>query len=369
MKDRLKVGITGIDGMIGSQLHAVLHARPQVTVAGANRETFASEPKLDAFVADSDVVVHLAGMNRGDDGEVESVNNELVEKLISACERSDKRPYIIFSSSTHVDRDTAYGRSKRECGRRLRQWADDNRTSYTGLILPHVFGEGGKPFYNSVVSTFCYQLAVGQAPEILHDGELELVHAQQVADVITGLLFDRKNEDIRITGLRIKVSSLLKKLQEFDELYRSQLLPDVSNKIDLFFFNTYRSYLFPDFYPVKLRQFNDDRGGLFEAVKAGSGGQCFISITKPGITRGNHYHYRKVERFLVLGGTGLIRIRRLFDDKVHEFAVDGAHPQFIDMPTLHTHSICNVGKTEMITLFWSNEIFDPASPDTIAELV
>ena len=139
--------------------------------------------------------------------------------------------------------------------------------------------------------------------------------------------------------------------------------------MELDFFNTYRSYLYPDHYPVPLNLRTDARGGLFEAVKSHQGGQTFLSTTHPGVTRGRHYHHHKVERFLVVSGQAEIRIRRLFGDEVRVFKVNGAEPCFIDMPTFHTHEITNVGDTDLLTLFWSHEIFDPSNPDTYSEPV
>ena len=139
--------------------------------------------------------------------------------------------------------------------------------------------------------------------------------------------------------------------------------------MDLDLFNTYRSYLYPRHYPVTLPLHSDARGHLYEAVKSLHGGQCFISTTKPGITRGNHYHTRKLERFLVLNGDAVIRIRKLLTGDIVEFKVSGAAPQYIDMPTFCTHDITNMGQSDLMTLFWAHEIFDPQRSDTIREPV
>ncbi|MHB8473032.1 MAG: polysaccharide biosynthesis C-terminal domain-containing protein [Gammaproteobacteria bacterium] len=366
----MKIGITGVKGMVGFHVRGVLRGQKDVEVSGADRATFASSAALDEFVSSVDVLVHLAGMNRGDDAEIEKTNIDLTSALIAACERSQCRPHIFFASSTHVMRDTAYARSKRECSRLLGEWAAKTGACFSNLILPHVFGEGGKPFYNSVVSTFCHQLASGTVPEIINDGDLELVHAQQVAETILNIVREPVTGDVRVAGVPMKVSELLMKLREFDKFYRGQIMPDVRETFDLYLFNTYRSYLFTSgFYPVNLQLHQDSRGGLFEAVKSLNGGQSFVSTTKPGISRGNHYHTKKIERFLVLNGKGLIQIRRLFSDEVIEFEVTGDCPQYVDMPTLHTHNITNVGESDMTTLFWSHEFFDPQCPDTFPEPV
>jgi len=365
----ITVGITGIDGLIGWHLHAFLHGVKDVRITGANRGTFASEAELEGFVSDADVIVHLAGVNRGGDRELEESNIRLTQALIDAAERSNSQPHILFASSIHIARNSAYGRSKRQCADLLRSWAIQNDALFTNMILPHLFGEGGKPFYNSVVSTFCYQLAHGESPRIDHDGQLELLHAQQLTSRILELIRQPVNNDLRVHGQAMTVSELLARLQEISRQYQNQIIPDLSAPLDTALFNTYRSYLFPDYYPVAIPLHEDERGSLFEATRSLNPGQSFISYTKPAVTRGNHYHRAKVERFLVIQGEAVIRIRKLFSDKITEFTVCGGEPVYIDMPTLHTHNIANTGDGELVTLFWAHEIFDPNRSDTFMETV
>lgn len=365
----MKIGVTGITGLIGWHLRAYLQGQPGIEVRGATRETFLDPTAMTQFVSGLDVVAHLAGMNRGEDAEIEAINLQLVDVLVGACERTASRPHIIFSSSTHIDRDTAYGRSKREGAARLRRWAERHGARFTNLILPHVFGEFGKPYYNSAVSTFCHQLAWGETPSIIVDGQLELIHVQRVAARILQTVTKGEDGDVRMEGEPITVSKLLTRLGRMVDLYNAQLIPDLRYSLDLQLFNTYRSYLFPHFYPVSVKLHSDDRGHLFEAVRSLNNGQMFLSATHPGITRGNHYHTRKVERFLVAEGDSLIRMRKLFSSEVLEFRVSGVHPQYIDMPTFYTHSITNVGNSDLFTLFWTHEIFDPNDSDTYPEPV
>jgi UDP-2-acetamido-2,6-beta-L-arabino-hexul-4-ose reductase len=346
-----------------------LNGCPNIQVLSGNRATFATVDRLDEFVAGADAIVHLAGMNRGDEHEIETTNIALTETLIGACERAGRRPHIVFASSIHVTRDTAYARSKRLCAQLIDEWAKRRGARFATLVMPHVFGECGKPFYNSVVSTFCYQLAGAQTPRIVQDSTLELVHAQRVAEDIFDVIVNGRSGEVVITGFPITVSDVLRKLERFAQLYRDQIVPALGTEIDLALFNTYRSYLFPAHYPVAVERKLDERGSLFEAVRSLNGGQCFISTSKPDITRGNHYHRRKVERFFVLDGKATIRIRKLFSGEVSEFVVCGDKPQYIDMPTLHTHNIINTGDTTLTTLFWAHEIFDSAHPDTYREQV
>ncbi|HNQ57287.1 MAG: capsule biosynthesis protein CapF [Rhodocyclaceae bacterium] len=365
----MSIGITGADGLLGFHLRARLHAQGWREVRLATRQTFASPAALDEFAEGLGGIVHLAGMNRGDEAEVEETNVRLAADLVAALERTGSRPALVFANSIHVERDSGYGRGKRAAAALLREWAASSGSTLADLVLPHVFGEFGKPSYNSVVSTFCYQLATGECPEVHVDGRLELLHAQDVAQRCLEMLRDREVGTIRMMGAPMAVSELLVRLRDQYERYADQVVPDLRDRLDLQLFNTLRSYLYPRHYPVSLELRRDARGGLFEAVKTLQGGQVFFSNTHPGVTRGNHYHLRKVERFLVVGGEAEIRLRKLFSPQVESFRVTGASPCYIDMPTFHTHSISNAGSGDLTTLFWSNEIFDPADPDTYAENV
>ena len=363
------IGVTGVDGMIGWHVRAFYKSDEDVRIVPARRETFESDEELAAFVGQCDAIIHLAGQNRGDDEEVAAVNAGLAKSLVTACEKTGSKPHIVFSSSTHIYRDTVYGKSKLEATRIFTGWAERSGAVFTNMVLPHVFGEFGRPFYNSVVHTFCHQLAAGEEPKIIVDGDLELLHAEQVAAEASRVIREGAAGDVRMEGVKMKTSELLEKLREFDRLYRGGIIPDVRESMDLYLFNSYRSRLYPDFYPVELKLHTDDRGSLFEAVKSDNGGQSFVSTTRPGITRGNHYHTKKIERFLVVKGEASIKIRRLFSDSVEEFVVSGDSPRYVDMPTFYTHNITNVGNGELLTLFWAHEIFDPQNPDTIYEPV
>lgn len=364
------VGVTGSNGLLGWHLQCrLLSLGAAYSTVAADRGVFRSDSELDDFVRQCDVIVHFAGMNRGDQDELESINKTLAQRLIAALERTQHRPHLLFSSSTHEDRDTAYGRSKRFARDAFRRWATREGALYTHIVLPHVFGESGRPFYNSVVSTFCHQIAKSDTPKIERNGQLELLHAQQVAAIIVRAVEGRSDGELRPLGQPVEVSELLARLQDMAATYSRGIIPNVGNQLDLQLFNTYRSYLYPENYPFTLPVNADDRGDLFEAVKSAQGGQTFLSTTRPGVTRGEHFHFEKVERFLVIRGQATIRVRRLFDHHVDEFVVSGHAPAAIDMPTLHTHSITNTGDEELLTLFWSNEIFDPDNPDTYQEAV
>lgn len=363
----MNIGITGSDGLLGWHQRAYFKARNDgYAIRLANRQTFADSGKLAEFVHGLDAIFHFAGMNRGDDAEIEKTNIAVAKQLAEACEIAKAKPFIVYANSVHEDKDNAYGRGKRKAADILKAQAGGH---FANVVLPHVFGEFGKPFYNSVVSTFCHQLAKGETPNVIQDGKLELVHTQEVAAFFHTIASERRSGDIRMQGTAISVSELLERLTAMHKSYLSGIMPKLDSLFDIRLFNTLRSYLFPGHYPAPLQLRSDARGSLFEAIKSQSGGQVFLSTTHPGITRGNHFHTRKVERFLVVSGEATIRLRKLFSKDVSTFNVSGEKPAYIDIPSFHTHDITNTGKAELLTLFWANEIFDPADPDTISEPV
>lgn len=367
MAEPLIIGLTGAHGMLGTHVRGYFHGLTEYQVRPAGRKTF--ETGLEDFVRGCDVIIHLAGMNRGDEQEVARTNIALSQQLIDALEATGSTAHVLFSSSTHIERDTPYGASKREAARLLAEWAARKGGKFTNVILPGVYGEGGKPYYNSVVATFCYQMANGENPTPHGDSPIEQIHAQEVARHFEGIIHTGETGDVRVKGTEMTVFSLLETLQEMKALYDMHIIPDLREGYRRDLFNTYRSFLYPQRYPVVLTLHTDPRGSLFEAIKSPNGGQAFMSTTHPGITRGNHYHTRKVERFLVSGGEAEIKLRHLFGSEVQTFRVSGDRPSYVDIPTLHTHNITNVGTGTLLTLFWTNELFDPNNPDQYNEMV
>ncbi|KEF34224.1 capsule biosynthesis protein CapF [Deinococcus sp. RL] len=362
----MRVAVTGAHGMLGTHLRAYLRAYDDVQVVPIGREEFAGD--LAGQLAGCEVVFHLAGMNRGDEREVARTNVALTERLVGALEEAGSRAHVLFSSSTHIERDTLYGESKRRAAELLEAWAARSGGRFSNVVLPGVFGEGGKPFYNSVVATFCHQLARGEEPTA-NDSEIEQIHAQEVARRLWRMVGEEETGTVRVEGRKLTVRELLETLQEMRDTYAGHVIPDISDPFRRDLFNMYRSYLYPAHYPVPLTLHSDPRGTLFEAIKTPSGGQAFMSTTHPGVTRGNHFHTRKVERFLVSGGEAEIRLRHIFGTEVQTYRVSGEQPSYVDIPTLHTHNITNVGETTLLTLFWTNELFDPANPDQVPEPV
>lgn len=363
-----KIAITGAKGLIGWQTRAWLAVQPDCEVVRVPKAAWADPGEVARLISGCDAVVHLAAVNRGSDEDIHETNVRLARTLVEALERAGGAPHVLHSSSTLIERDTgthgAYGRSKREAAEILSGWAARAGARFTDMVLPNVFGEGGRPFHNSVVSTFCHQLAHGDAPRIETDREIEFLHAHQVARGIGALIGSGEGGIWRPSGHRITVSALLSKLRTMDAGYRDHFIPDLRDSFDLDLFNTYRSYLYPSHYPVAFQRHTDQRGTLVEAIREGSGGQIHYSNTHPGFTRGEHFHFRKVERFVVMHGEAEIAIRRVCGSEIVRFRVSGERPVYVDMPTLHTHNLKNTGSGDMIAMFWTNELYDPAAPDT-----
>lgn len=380
----IKVGITGQSGFIGTHLFNTLGLYPDKFERVPFEDTFFDNKlKLSEFVRGCDVIVHLAAMNRHNSPEViYSTNIGLVQKLIEACEITKSTPHIIFSSSTQEERDNLYGKSKKEGRILFEQWASKNNAKFSGFIIPNVFGPFGKPYYNSVIATFCHQLTHGEEPKIEVDGELNLIYVSELVNhfiekIVFHSVSQSKNSELRGEAIQIphtvtiKVSSLLNKLNEFKANYFEKgVFPNLTDSFERNLFNTFVCYIdHNQFFPFRLELKTDDRGSFVETIKLNSGGQISFSTTKPGITRGNHFHTRKSERFAVIKGKAIIEIRRVGTDKKITFELDGSNPSFVDMPIWFTHNIKNIGSEDLYTIFWISEHFNANDPDTFFETV
>lgn len=371
----LKVGITGQTGFIGTHLYNTLGLyKDKFERIPFKDSYFESKYILNQFVKKCDVIVHLAAMNRHNDPEViYNTNIQLVKQLISACTETSSKPHILFSSSTQEERDNLYGKSKKEGRQLIEEWAEKNNTKFTGFIIPNVFGPFGQPYYNSVVATFCHQLTHNEHPKIDIDGEIKLIYvAELVNEILLKISNSMASESVFINHTSsIKVSELLAKLTEFKNNYFSKgEIPSLNNTFDRNLFNTFLCYIdHKIFFPFNLKLNTDERGSFVETIKLNSGGQVSFSTTIPGITRGNHFHTRKAERFAVIKGKARIDLRREGTDEIFSFQLDGNNPSFVDMPIWFTHNITNIGKEELYTIFWISELYNEKDPDTFFKKV
>ena len=368
----MKIGITGGSGFVGWHLQCYLKTKKEVgLVRVATRDTFSSADKLREFVADIEIIIHLAGVNRASEEEILRGNVQPAVQLIDALTATGAKPCVIFFSSTQaIEADSPYGRAKQEASKLFSVWAEQSHSRFINLIVPHVFGEYGRPYYNSAVATFCHQVAKREKPTVTGNGRLKLIHVQDLAEEVFKLLSSSAEGTVVVEGVPITVGEVAGRLEKLYETYAvCGELPDLSDSLQRSLFNALRGEM-PHGQRLNASvKHVDDRGWLVETVKAHSGGQCFVSVTQPGITRGNHFHRRKVERFFVLQGKAKIKMRRLFSKEIVEYDLDGETPSYVDIPTLHTHSITCLGEEQLITLFWADEFYDPDNPDTFFEEV
>ena len=371
----IKIGITGQSGFIGTHLYNFFGLKKDEVVRIPFEDNyFEDTSKLEAFVRQCDVIIHLAALNRHNDPQaIYDTNIQLVRKLITALEKTGSKPHLLFSSSTQEERDNIFGRSKREGRRLFAEWAEKNNAPFTGLIIPNVFGPFGMPYYNSVIATFSHQLTHNEEPEIEIDAQIKLIYIGELVKIIYDLIKNKTADtEFRVPHTKeIKVTELLALLKDFKSTYFEKgVLPDLDDPFEKNLFNTFVSYMnIENHFPVKLKQSTDERGTFVEIIKLNSGGQVSFSTTKSGITRGNHFHTRKAERFAVIKGKALIQLRRIGTDKVLNFELDGSEPSYVDMPIWYTHNITNTGSDDLYTIFWINEFFDPEDSDTYFEPV
>lgn len=371
----IRVGITGQSGFIGTHLYNYFGLRKDDVIRIPFQDDFFSdESRLEEFVKQCDVIVHLAALNRHNDPQtIYDTNIRLVRQLISALEKTGSNPHILFSSSTQEDRDNIFGKSKREGRELLAEWAQKSGARFTGMVIPNVFGPFGNPYYNSVVATFSHQLTHDETPGIEVDASLKLIYVGDLVKTIYYLINNRVNDrEFRVPPTdEAKVSEILTLLGSFKDQYLEQgIFPDLSDPFERNLFNTFVCYIdHSKYFPFRLKKNADERGTFVETIKLHSGGQTSFSTTKPGVTRGNHFHTRKAERFAVIRGKARIQLRRIGTDKILNFELDGNEPSYVDMPIWHTHNITNIGDEDLYTIFWISEFYDPSDPDTFFEKV
>jgi len=372
----LNILITGNKGFIGQHLiNTLKYVGPKgYRIIPFNRNDFQDSKSLDNKVKQSSVIIHLAGLNRNEDQAViYNSNIDLAEKLADSIKRSGFNGKLIFSSSIQESMDNSYGKAKRYSRNLFIRESKINDFSFSGLILPNIYGPFGKPNYNSFIQTFCQEICNGKEPEIIENNKVELIYIDSVINLI---IKEIENEDSNFEVLIkpekiISVKKVKDKLIKFKKEYvDNNIIPNIESDFDLNLFNVFRSHIkINSFFPVLYKENIDERGNFIEILRTNSKGQYSFSTTKPNITRGNHFHTKKIERFSVIKGESLIKLRKIGTNNTYEFKLNGNNPSFIDMPVWYTHNIKNIGEEELITLFWINEAYDKNNTDTYSEKV
>ena len=372
----MNILITGNKGFIGQHLVNTLKYVDSngYEVLEFDSNDFIEDNSLDLKVKQSSVIVHLAGLNRHENESfIYDSNLELSKRLVNSIKRVGFKGKLIFSSSIQESLNNSYGRSKKDSRELFIKESKINGFSFSALILPNVFGPFGKPYYNSFIPTFCNRICNGLNVDIIENSSVQLIYIDSVINTILSQL-DTKDSDYEINVTPEKIISVFEvkeKLIEFKKDYIDKnTIPKLETDFDLNLFNTFRSYFDPStFFPISHIENIDDRGSFIEIVRSNSKGQYSISSTKPNFTRGNHFHTKKIERFSVIKGEALIRLRKIGSNQVIEHKLSGQTPSFIDMPIWFTHNITNIGDEDLITLFWINEPYNTNNPDTYSEKV
>jgi UDP-2-acetamido-2,6-beta-L-arabino-hexul-4-ose reductase len=365
--------VTGSEGFMGKNLRMTLQYRDDVRVLCFDVED--DQAILAGLLGQSDFVFHLAGVNRPQNPEeFQTGNAGLTELICSHLVAGGRRVPIALASSTQALLDNPYGASKRGAEDAVLEYGRETGASAFVFRFPNVFGKWCRPNYNSAVATFCNNIA-NDLPIQVNDPEVEmnLVYIDDVVTALTGLLDSKAATDGAFCRVQpvygVKLGVIVELISSFRESRVSLSIPDLSDAFEKKLYSTYLSYLPRDGFSYPLKMNVDERGSFTEFIKTVDRGQVSLNISKPGITKGNHWHHTKNEKFLVVSGQAAIRFRRVGTDEVIVYSVSGDKLEVVDIPTGYTHNITNTGTGDLVTVMWCNEMYDPQRPDTFYEPV
>ena len=375
----MNILITGAEGFIGKNLIAELKnikegkaKRRNLTSAlslfGYDRET--DPALLDGYCKKADFVFHLAGVNRPEEpSEFMEGNFGFTSVLLETLKRHGNHCPVMLSSSIQAELDNPYGVSKKAGEELLFEYGGETGAEVLIYRFPNVFGKWCRPDYNSAVATFCHNIAHG-LPIRVNDRGVWMTLAY-IDDVVEELISALEGNPHRVghfckvaTEHRITLGEIVDLIYSFKESRENLQVPDLSDAFTKKLYSTYLSYLPEDRFSYPLKMNVDERGSFTEFLKSSDRGQISVNISKPGITKGQHWHHTKNEKFVVVIGKGVIRFRKVDGEMVHEYFVSGDKLEVVDIPVGYTHNIENVGDTDMVTVMWVNEVFDPERPDT-----
>lgn len=363
-----KIVVTGSNGFVGKNLVQELKYSEDLEILEINRFTN-NETKID-YLKNADFIIHLAGVNRPkSEKEFHEVNVELLKEMLSMIKLNSKKPTILLSSSIQSSKDNPYGNSKKKAEEQLKKFSKENGNEVYIYHLPNLFGKWCKPNYNSVIATFCHNVAHDKAIDV--NDENVILNLNYIDDVIEELKNAIDGTPNVVNGEMVVPNVFEKTLGEisdlilfFKETRNHKTLPNLSDAFEKALYSTYLSYLPHDEFKYPLKMNEDNRGSFTEFLKTPDRGQVSVNISKPGITKGNHWHHTKNEKFLVVSGEGVVRFRLPEENEVLEYYVSGEKLEVIDIPVGYTHNIENLGDNDMVTIMWVNEMFNRDNPDT-----
>lgn len=369
----MKILVTGAKGFIGKNLITTLKTRGYNNIYEYDKDS--SLEDLDNYCKNAEFVFHLAGVNRPkDEKEFKEGNFGFTSDLLDMLKKHYNKARIMISSSIQAELENPYGISKKMGEDLIFDYAKEVNTKVYVYRFPNVFGKWSRPNYNSVVATFANNIA-NNLPITINNPEspLELVYIDDLVNELINALEDKANiiGDYAYVNPAHKttVGKIADTFNSFKESRNDLSIPNMSDDLTKKLYSMYLTYLPEDDFSYFLKMNVDDRGSFTEFIRTIDRGQVSVNISKPGITKGNHWHHSKNEKFLVVSGEGVIRLRKLDEDKVIEYNVSGDKLEVVDIPPGYTHNIENLGDNDMITIMWVNEPFDPNNPDTYYEEV
>ena len=383
----MKILVTGAHGFVGrnlvSQLRNIRDGKARnYALSGEELEIFEydvdTDPSLlDDYCRQADFVFNLAGVNRPKDtSEFMKGNFGFASTLLETLKKHGNQCPVMISSSTQAALDNPYGESKRAGEELMFAYARETGAKVLVYRFPNVFGKWCRPNYNSAVATFCHNIAHDLPIQVNNpDVVMHLVYIDDVVDELIGALSGDEHHQGNYCEVSVVHTATLGRIVEllylFKESRKALGVPDVSDAFTKKLYSTYLSYLPENSFSYPLKMNEDARGSFTEIIRTPDRGQFSVNISKPHVTKGNHWHHTKNEKFLVVSGKGVIRFRNLNDpeEEVIEYYVSGEKPEVVDIPTGYTHNIENLGETDMVTFMWSNECFNPEKPDTYFEEV
>ena len=375
----MNILITGAKGFIGKNLIAALgnsrDGKDQTLnlTTDINIDEYEVDTDLvllDSYCANADFVFHLAGVNRPKErSEFMSGNFGFTWTLLDALKKHHNSCPVVLSSSIQATLANPYGQSKKAGEDLLFAYARQTGARVLVYRFPNVFGKWCKPNYNSAVATFCHNIA-NDLPITINDRSVSmtLVYIDDVVSELIGALQGRETRDGDYCKVpiehRITLGEIVDLLYSFKASREERSIPDMSVPFTKKLYATYISYIPPDKFSYPLKMNTDKRGSFTEIIRTPDRGQFSVNISKPGITKGNHWHNTKNEKFLVVSGRGVIRFRKIDEEEIYEYYVSGDKLEVLDIPPGYTHNIENIGDADMVTFMWANEPFDQKKPDT-----